>query len=183
MMKKFFEETKNLNKVYEGKIIDLELHQVILPNGKLSTREIVRHPGAVAVLPLTNEGKAIMIEQYRKPLERSIIEIPAGKLEKGENPLESAKRELQEETGYTSDNFQAVASFYTSPGFADEIIHLFIAYNCQPGELSLDEDEFLEPLIVSKEEAFQLIADQKIYDAKTILAVYYWDLLDRTSSS
>lgn len=176
-MKKFNEKTVFDEQIFNGKIIDLHLQTVELPNGKLAKREIIRHPGAVAILPFTNDGKLIVVEQYRKALNRSIIEIPAGKLEGDEDPYLCAMRELKEETGYTSNQVKHLVSFYTSPGFADEIIHLYTAFDCDPGEIQLDEDEFVEPITITLDKARQLIKDQQIIDAKTILSIYYWELL------
>lgn len=176
---KFYERTKKVDEIFKGKMIQLHVETVELPDGREATREVVRHPGAVAVLPLTEDGRLIVVEQFRKALDRSIIEIPAGKLEAGEAPLACAIRELKEETGYSSDEISYLVSFSTSPGFADEIIHLYLAQNCKPGKNHLDEDEFLDLMLISKEDAYQMIANQQIYDAKTILAIYYWDLLSK----
>lgn len=178
-MEKFNEKTIHDEQIFQGKMINLHVQTVELPNGKYSKREIVRHPGAVAILPFTTDGKLIVVEQFRKALDRSIIETPAGKLERNEEPLLCAMRELKEETGYTSKQITYLVSFYTSPGFADEIIHLYIAYDCVPGENQLDEDEFVEPLTITLEEARQMIKNQQIIDAKTILSIYYWELLTK----
>ncbi len=180
-MNKFEEKTINSESIYQGKIIDLQVDEVTLPNGKTSKRELIKHPGAVAVIPITPEGNIIMVEQYRKALEKSIIEIPAGKLEQGEEPMNTAKRELEEETGYGCDNLEHIISFYTSPGFADEIVHLYLAENIYQIEDSreTDEDEFVELIEVSVEEAVQLIKERRIYDAKTAYAVQYLQLNKR----
>lgn len=174
-MKNFHEETVARKTIYSGKIIDVYLDEVRLPDGKQAKREIVKHPGAVAVIPITNEGKIVMVRQFRKALERHLVEIPAGKLEKGEAPETTAKRELEEETGLECDSLTPIMSFYTSPGFADEIIHLYLAEGLRQLEekASLDEDEFVDVIEVTLEEAQQLIADQEIYDAKTVYAVQY----------
>lgn len=176
-MDKLFEQTLEDQQIFAGKIIDVHLQKVKLPNGKESYREVVFHPGAVAIIPLTPDGKLIVVRQFRKALNRSIIEIPAGKLEKNEDPHACALRELREETGCTVEQLKKIVSFYTSPGFANEIIHLFLAENCIIGNNQLDEDEFVELVTVTLEEAKQLIAQQQIIDAKTILAVYYWELM------
>ncbi|NCU18295.1 NUDIX hydrolase [Pallidibacillus pasinlerensis] len=177
-MKKFEEKTLNRKTIFEGRIINLYLDEVSLPNGKTSMREIIKHPGAVAVIAITEEDKILLVEQYRKALERSLVEIPAGKLEKGEDPRESAKRELKEETGYTCESLEQVTSFYTSPGFANELVHIYHAKGLKKEkELHLDEDEFVSVMEVTYEEALNLIKEQKIYDAKTIYAIQYWQLL------
>lgn len=174
-MKKFEEKTISSERIYEGKIINLKVDEVSLPNGKTSKRELIEHPGAVAIVAITPENKLIMVEQYRKALERSIVEIPAGKLEKGEAPEFTAMRELEEETGYTAEKLELIQTFSTSPGFADEVIHLFSAAGLTKSTSGavLDDDEFVELLEVSIEEAEQMMADNRIYDAKTAFAVLW----------
>lgn len=174
-MKKFEEKTIQSQLKFKGRIITLQVDEVELPNGKTSNREIVKHPGAVAVIAVTKDNKIILVEQFRKALERSIIEIPAGKIEIGEAPEITALRELEEETGYTTDNLQYIQSFSTSPGFADEIIHLYFADNIVKMEqpVGLDEDEFVELLHVSLTEMEEMVKKQQIYDAKTAFA-YIW---------
>lgn len=173
--RKFEEKTIQTEKIFQGNIISLQVDTVTLPNGKQATREIVKHPGAVAVLAL-HDDRMIVVEQYRKPLGRSEVEIPAGKLDPGEEPQRAAERELEEETGYRCDSLRLINSFYTSPGFADEIIHLYLAEGLVPGAMRPDEDEFLECESITLEEAQQYIAEGKISDAKTILAVYAWQI-------
>ncbi|MDQ0157243.1 NUDIX hydrolase [Robertmurraya andreesenii] len=177
-MSRLEEKTISSEPIFSGKIITLQVDEVELPNGRTSKREIVKHPGAVAILPLTNDNNIVMVEQFRKPLERTIVEIPAGKLEKGEEPRETAIRELEEETGYECDSLEWLISFYTSPGFADEIVHLYIAKGLKKKKdaATLDEDEFVNLLEISLDEAIQLIKEQKIYDAKTVYAVTYLQL-------
>lgn len=177
-MKKFEEKTIHSEPIFKGKVISLKVDDVILPNGKESKREVVNHPGAVAIIPITDEGKIILVEQYRKALERSIIEIPAGKLEQGESPELTARRELEEETGYGCHELTYVQSFATSPGFADEIIHLYVAKQLYKIEekAELDEDEFVSLMEVSLEEAEQMVREQQIFDAKTAFAVVWMKL-------
>ncbi|MFF3022961.1 NUDIX domain-containing protein [Gottfriedia sp. NPDC057948] len=180
-MKKFEEKTLAEEKVFTGRVISLYYQKVELPNGNTSTREIVKHPGAVAVIPITNEGKIIFVEQYRKALERSLLEIPAGKLEKGEEPLVTAKRELEEETGYEAANWEHIQSFYTSPGFADEYIHIYVAKGLKKLENSaaLDEDEFVEIFELTLDECLEELKKGSIHDAKTCFAVQYLQLLQK----
>jgi ADP-ribose pyrophosphatase len=173
--KKYEEVTLSRNTLYKGRIITLEEQEVRLPDGKTAGREIVRHPGAVAVMAI-HDGKMLVVEQFRKPLERSQVEIPAGKLEPGENPLESAKRELREETGFACGSLRKIAEFSTSPGFCDEVLYLYLAEDLTPGDSDPDEDEFLDCFAVTPEEAKRLMAEGRICDAKTILAVYAWDV-------
>ncbi|WP_284036004.1 NUDIX hydrolase [Neobacillus sp. 114] len=177
-MSKLEEKTLKSEEIFSGKIISLHLQEVELPNGKTSKREIIKHPGAVAILAVTPENKIIMVEQYRKALERTIVEIPAGKLEKGEEPDACARRELEEETGYVCESLELLTSFFTSPGFADEIVHVYLAKGLTKKEDSaaLDEDEFVNLEELTLEEALQYVKEQKIYDAKTIYAVQYLQL-------
>ncbi|MED4204289.1 NUDIX hydrolase [Neobacillus mesonae] len=172
------EKTLHSKEIFSGKIITVELQDVELPNGKQAKREIVKHPGAVAVIALTNENKIVMVEQYRKALEKIIVEIPAGKLEKGEEPASCARRELEEETGYVCESLEPLLSFYTSPGFADEIVHVFLAKGLTKKEnpAAMDEDEFVNLKELTLEEAIQYVKEQKIYDAKTIYGVQYLQL-------
>ncbi|WP_312092400.1 NUDIX hydrolase [Niallia sp.] len=169
------EKTLKTEHIYSGRIIQVQVDEVELPNGKTSTRELVKHPGAVAVIAITDDNKLVMVEQFRKPLEKVIVEIPAGKLEKGEEPALCARRELEEETGYDCESLELVSSFYTSPGFADEIIHVYVAKGLTKKEdaAGLDEDEFVNVLEITLEEALQLIKEQRIFDAKTIFGVQY----------
>lgn len=180
-MKQFEEKTMNTEQIFNGKIISLQVDDVLLPDGNYSKRELVKHPGAVAIIPVTNEGKVVLVKQYRKPLERAIIEIPAGKIEPDEEPEITALRELEEETGYTTTQLKHVISFYTSPGFADELIHLYFTNQITPvkEKVTGDEDEFIEIIELTLEEAEQYIKEQKIYDAKTAYAILYLKLMGK----
>ncbi|KAF6584454.1 NUDIX hydrolase [Paenibacillus sp. EKM211P] len=175
------EKTVSTQPIFEGKVITVQVDTVELPDGSTGKREIVKHPGAVAILAL-HEGKMLVVDQYRQAMGRCEVEIPAGKLERGEDPMEAAGRELREETGYTAKSLKLLHSFYTSPGFADEIIHLYVAEELERGEMEPDEDEFLELFEVTLEEAHTLIREGRISDAKTILAVYAWQLRQQTGS-
>ncbi|MDP4162232.1 MAG: NUDIX hydrolase [Bacillota bacterium] len=177
-MSRLEEKTINSEEIFSGKVISLQLQDVELPNGKMSKREIIKHPGAVAILAITDENKIVMVEQYRKALERTLVEIPAGKLEKGEEPSTCARRELEEETGYECESLEWLISFYTSPGFADELVHLYVAKGLVKKEnaASLDEDEFVNLEELTLEEAQNYIKNQQIYDAKTVYAIQYLQL-------
>lgn len=180
-MKKFEEKTIKSEKIFSGKIIDLQVDDVTLPNGKEAQRELIKHPGAVAVIPITRNNKIIFVEQYRKPLEKSLVEIPAGKLEYNENPISAAIRELEEETGYTTKDLSFVTSFYTSPGFADELVHIYITDQLVKMDNPPlgDDDEFVEVLELTLEEAKQYVIDERIHDAKTNYAILYLHALRR----
>ncbi|EXX88273.1 ADP-ribose pyrophosphatase [Paenibacillus darwinianus] len=169
------EKTLNTEPIFSGRMISLQVDTVELPGGGSSTREIVRHPGASAVIALV-DGKLLVVEQYRKPLEKFQVEIPAGKLDPGEDPVESAYRELEEETGYKAGSMKLLHAFYTSPGFADEKLFVYLAEDLTPGEMALDSDEFLTVEALTFEEAQRYIKEERISDAKTILAVQAWQL-------
>lgn len=175
---KFEEVTTDSKEIFKGKIVHLKVDTVTLPDGNTSKREIIKHPGAVAVIAQKEDGKIIFVEQYRKALEKSVVEIPAGKLEEGEDPIVTAKRELEEETGYTTENLELVNSFYTSPGFADELVNVYFTNQLMRLEKSVagDEDEFVELLELSIEEAEQFEKEQRIHDAKTSYALLYLKL-------
>lgn len=175
-LKKFEEKTVMSQPIFQGRVISLKVDDVQLPNGATAKREIVNHPGAVAVIAFTAEGKLVVVEQYRKALERSIVEIPAGKLEPEEQPAATARRELEEETGYACKELTYLQTFATSPGFADEVIHLFIARGLTPVQekAALDDDEFVELMEITLQEAEAMMASGAIYDAKTAYAVMWW---------
>jgi ADP-ribose pyrophosphatase len=177
----FYEETLETKPIFQGRMIALQVDTVRLPNGETATREIVRHPGAVAVVAL-HQDKMLVVEQYRKPVERVQVEIPAGKLEPGEDPMEAAVRELEEETGYRAKNLKHLQSFSTSPGFAEEIVHLYFADDLEKGEVHLDDEEFLTCEAITLEQAWEYIREGRICDAKTLMAVYIWQLRASTGS-
>ncbi|ENQ3104421.1 ADP-ribose pyrophosphatase [Bacillus sp. 491mf] len=172
------ERTIATEPIFDGRVIKVRVDEVVLPNGETSKREIVKHPGAVAIIAITDDKKIVLVEQYRKAMEKALVEIPAGKLEQGEKPEVTAIRELEEETGYICDNMELITSFYTSPGFADEIVYVYEATGLKKKEdkADLDEDEFVELMEVSLEEALQLINEQRIHDAKTMFAIQYLQL-------
>ncbi|TRM12633.1 NUDIX hydrolase [Lentibacillus cibarius] len=180
-MKEFEEKTIRTEHIYDGKIVKLQVDDVRLPDGKTSKRELIRHAGAVGVIPITKDNKIVLVRQYRKPLEKALVEIPAGKLEDGEDPRVTALRELEEETGYRADSLQFVTSFYTSPGFADEVMYLYLTKNIEPVDdaAAADEDEFVERVELTLEEAKQYVNEQKIHDAKTNYAILYLESLER----
>lgn len=170
------EKTIEREVIYQGKIFDVEKHVVSLPNGNTSVRELVYHNGAVAVLVIDESDNIVMVEQYRKAFESMSLEIPAGKLEKGEEPMASAGRELEEETGYTAESLEKIFSFYGAPGFCSERVDVFVAKGLSAGEMNLDEDEFLNVKRYSFDEAVALLDRGTITDAKTIMAIQWWQL-------
>ena len=158
-------------KVFEGKLLTVYCDKVELPNGKEASREFIRHPGAVAVVPITHDGKVVLVRQYRYPLGKTVLEVPAGKLDTGEEPDDCVLRELEEETGYIAQRIRKLSSIYTTPGFTDEVIHLYIADQLTLAKQCPDEDEFLDVEVYTKEEIKAMIEDGTINDAKSMLAL------------
>ena len=175
------ERTIGTRHIFSGRIISVQVDTVELPDGKTATREIVKHPGAAAVLAIRDD-RLIVVEQYRKPLGRTLIEIPAGKLEPGEDPMETARRELEEETGWRAGRLEPLGSFYTSPGFADEKLYLYAAFDLSRGTRKPDEDEHLNVDAITLEQAERYIREGRIGDAKTIIAVQAWRMFRLTGS-
>lgn len=165
------EKTISSQMIHRGKIVNLRVDSVELPNGKLAMREVVEHVGAVAVVPVTNEGEVLMVRQYRHPVGEILLEIPAGKLDPGEEPDHCIERELLEETGTVAEKTSLIFSFYTSPGFSDELLHIYVAEGLTYRGQQLDEDEFLELQRVPLEEAVEMIVRGEIKDAKTIVGI------------
>lgn len=158
--------------IFKGKIIDVKIDTIMLPNGQTAQRELVFHKDGAAVLPLTSENKVILVRQFRKPIEEEIYEIPAGLLEADEDPKGAALRELEEETGYKANRIEFLFSMYVSPGFCDEKIYIYFAQDLEVSTQNLDEDEFIQLFEFTMDEVEEMIRDQKIVDAKTISAYY-----------
>lgn len=158
--------------IFEGVILHVYKDQVTLPNGKLAGREVIRHVGAVGVLPLTEDGKVIVERQYRYPLDLVITEIPAGKLDNiEEDRLEAAKRELKEETGITADEWVDMGVYYPAAAYSDEKITLYLAKGLHFGKQNLDEDEFLNVEAVPLEKLVEEVMNGNITDGKTQVAI------------
>ncbi|SHE44965.1 ADP-ribose pyrophosphatase [Seinonella peptonophila] len=175
-MTQFQEKTISRKLIFRGCIVELYVDQVQLPNGSYSTREVIKHPGAVAVIAITPENRLVLVRQFRKALEKTILEIPAGKLEQDEKPEACALRELEEETGYRASKLYHLTSFYTSPGFADEFLHIYVAEGLEKGEQQPDVDEFVELVEYDLETCLEQMQLGLICDAKTVAAIYYWQL-------
>lgn len=142
-----------------------------LPDGREASREVVEHSGAVGVVPLTGEGQVYLVRQYRYPIGKVTLEIPAGKLEEGEDPLDCARRELKEEVGIEASRWEPLLTFYTTPGFSNEVMHLFLATELSKKEAQPDQDEFLQIVSLPLEEALEKARTGEIMDAKTILSL------------
>jgi len=157
--------------IYRGRVVNLGVETVTLPNGATVELEVIRHQGASAVVPLQEDGTVLLIRQYRHAAGGFIYEIPAGKLDPGENPLACAERELEEETGRRAGHLEHLLTFFTTPGFTDEIIHIYLATELIPGVQNLEHDEVLEVVEMPLEHALQRIADGTIRDGKTIIGL------------
>lgn len=154
--------------LYQGSIITVEKDRVLLENEKEANREVVRHPGGVCVCALNDKDEIYLVKQFRYPYGKVVTELPAGKLDrKGESPLEAAKRELLEETGVVAKTYKSLGTLYPSPGYCDEVIHLFAAKDLSFANGSLDEDEFLDVLTLPFEEAAKMVIDGELPDSKT----------------
>ena len=170
--------------IYHGKIVHLYRDTVRLPNGKLATREVMRHPGAVAVVPVDETGDVILVRQYRHPFSETLLEIPAGKLDALEEPEHCARRELEEETGMTAAEWTPLGVFYPSVAVLDEKIHLFLARKLTQKNSHPDEDEFLSVEKLPLETLVRQILDGLDPDGKTQAAVLKaWNLMKKTVSS
>jgi len=171
------EKTKSSKKIYEGNFLSIYEDEVFLPNGNTSQRVVLKHPGGASILPITKDKKIILTKQYRYPIQQISLEIPAGKKDHTkEDGLTCAIRELEEETGYQSSNFKKLFSFHPAVGFCDEVLDIFIAYDCEKIELpaSPDEDEFIEIEYIEISQINDLLERGVITDGKTIIALQYY---------
>lgn len=173
----FEEKTLTSNSIYKGNITEYEVQEVKLPNGNKATREIVRHDEAAAIIPFIN-NKLVCVKQYRKPIEKVTVEIPAGLVDEGESTIQTAERELEEETAYKAGNLSLVTSFYTTPGFTDEKVYIYEANDLEMVEepLEKDEDETIEILELTYDQAWEAYEKGFINDSKTVFALYYWKI-------
>ena len=162
------ERTLHSERIYEGKIVNLRVDTVELPSGRETKREIVEHAGCTAIVALDSENNVLLVRQYRKAAERMLLEIPAGGIETGENPLEGARRELEEETGFSAKKWEELSFFYTSPGFTTEYMHLYLATDLKPAKRAPDDDENIELVRVPLKKTPELIVSREICDAKSI---------------
>lgn len=158
--------------IYEGRIVHLRVDTVQLPDGRHAKREVVGHGGAVCIVPMRDNDTVLLIRQFRLPAGKVLLEIPAGGLEKGENPDDSAMRELREETGYRAGNLRRLFAMYLAPGYSTELIHAYLATDLTEDALDQDEDENLELVTMSLHDAIALIFSGEIEDAKTIAGLF-----------
>ncbi|MDR0915963.1 MAG: NUDIX hydrolase [Oscillospiraceae bacterium] len=165
-----FEKQIDSAEIYSGRIIRVRRDTVLLDNGKTAPREIVEHAGGVGVVAITDAGEIVLVRQYRYAVGQELIEIPAGKLEYGEDPFECAKRELSEETGYDAREWRSLGRICSSPGFCSEVLHLYLATGLTNGAAHPDDDEFLDVLHVKFSDFLEMIASDEVTDAKTVVA-------------
>jgi ADP-ribose pyrophosphatase len=164
-------EVHDVTTLYNGKIFDVFLEKVTLPNGVIKNREVVRHPGAAAMVPLLDDGNVLLIKQYRHAVGQFVWEIPAGTLEPEEDPISCAQRELMEETGYEAAAFDKITAIWPAPGYTDERIHLFLATGLKKAEQKLEDDEVLEIQPTPLNKAVEMIGTGEIQDGKTIIGL------------
>ena len=170
--KSLIEEKIDSRDIFDGKLLHVKSDRVMLPSGVEAVREWIKHPGAAAVVPRFADGNVLLVRQYRYPVHKVTLEIPAGKLDlEGEDPLNCAKRELSEETGYEAAKWRKLTVIATTVGFSDEYIHLYEATELTPGKQHPDDDEFINSVKVKLDDAIAMIYDGTIIDAKTIVAL------------
>ena len=165
------EEIIKINRIYDGRIINLQKRTIKLQSGKIAHREIIKHPGSVAIIPILDNNTIILIEQYRSALEKVILEIPAGTLDHSEKPEDCARRELLEETGYQARNFRKLLASYTTPGYSDEEMHFYLATELTYKGARPEEDENIRTRMIKLDEINRMIKNEEIKDMKTICGI------------
>ena len=167
-------ETKLSSRIiFQGRLLDVRKDEVELPNGKTSTREWINHPGAVCCIPILSDGKIALIRQYRYPVQSEMIELPAGKLDKGEKPEVCAVRELEEEIGYRTNKLTFLTHIHPAIGFANEKMWLYLVEELEKTDSKLDDDEFLELIPTSFDDAIEMVWSHEITDVKTIIGLLW----------
>jgi ADP-ribose pyrophosphatase len=166
-----FEKQLSSRQIFDGRVVKLFVDDIELPNGSTSIREYIKHPGAVCVIPITDEGEVIMVRQFRYPFGRTLLEIPAGKLEVGEDPLDAVKRELEEESGVIAENVEFIGMTYTTVAFTNEQIYTYMATGLTYTAPHTDEDEFVEVERIPLDTLVQMVMDGEIKDSKTQVAI------------
>ena len=170
------EKTVKQNLIYDGKILQLYNDEILTPNGKTAYREIINHHGGASILPIDDEGNIYLVEQYRYAYKQLLLEIPAGKLEKGEDALECARRELKEEIGADCKEIKMIDLIYPTPGYTNEPLHIFLAKGLTFGDTKWDEDEFLNIKKIPFDKALDMVRSGELKDAKTVIAILRYAL-------
>lgn len=165
------EKTISSKEIFSGKIVTLKVDKVEMPGGKTAERELVCHPGGVGILAVTDKDEIALVKQYRKPIDKVIYEIPAGKLDNNEEHRLCGIRELKEETGLVAENYEYYGYIYPSPGFTDEVTHIYYATGLKQEDTDPDEDEYLDVEFVSSEKAYKMVMSGEINDAKSVFAI------------
>jgi ADP-ribose pyrophosphatase len=172
------EERLRSETVYQGKLVDLRKDTVRLPNGKTAMREVVVHPEVIVVLPILDDGRLVLVRQYREAVGKIMLEIPAGGIDDGESPEDAVRREMAEETGYRVGSLEHVTSFYSSPGFTTELMHFYLATGLEPGQPTEDTDQ-IQVVLLSYEEAMDRMRNGEVPDAKSVAALALYGLRER----
>lgn len=159
--------------VYEGSFFHVQKDRVRLPNGDVAIREYIRHPGAVVILPLFDDGTVLVERQFRYPLKRVFVEFPAGKIDPGENRLDSARRELEEETGYTASTWRLVTTIHNAIGYSDEQLFIYLASGLQAGTARPDDEEFIQTFKVPVTELLEWVKAGQVTDVKTVIGAFW----------
>jgi ADP-ribose pyrophosphatase len=165
------EETLSSQLVYSGRVVNLRKDEVRLADGRLASREVIEHRPAVAIVPVDDDGRLVLVRQYRLPAEAELLEVPAGVMDEGEDPAESVQRELQEETGYRAERIRRLAGFFVAPGYTTEFIHIYLAEGLIESRLDPDEDEAIEVERYTLAQALALIDSGEIRDGKSIIGL------------
>ena len=178
-----FEKMLTSEVLFEGRVVTLTKDTALLENGKTATREVVHHHGGACIVPYFEDGTICMVRQFRYAMQQELWELPAGKLEKGEDPFEAAKRELAEECGLVAEHYTDLGEFYPTVGYCSEIIYTWMATGLTPCAMHLDEDEFLTPEKLPFAEAVAMVLDGRIKDGKTVAAILKIDALRRRKAA
>lgn len=165
------EKTLSSQRIYDGQILSLRVDRILLENGQQAVREVIDHQGAAGIVAFDEDGKLLMVRQYRYPVEQELLELPAGKIDPGETPLQCAARELEEETGYKAQKLIALGRVYPAAAYDVELVHLFYAEGLTPAQQKLDEDEFLSVEHVDFDEAVRMVLEDEILDSKTQIGI------------
>jgi len=173
------ETTFSRTKIYNGRSLNFYVDTIVLPNKKLATREYTEHPGAVTVLPFIDKKNIVLVKQYRYPVRKITYELPAGKLSYNESLKKCVQRELIEETGFKASKIKKLISFWPTPAFSTEVLHIFSATGLKPVKSNPDEDEFLEKIIIPFETALKWVKNGKIKDSKSIIGILFWKMFNK----